>query len=129
MWSRTIEVRNKFGLFGRADVKQVNSGRLDANGAGLISHRHDVAHHIQRIGAQLHVRQVGLHDQLGVAWVGHIHARKVFWRRFMRQPEDAAPIACQLHGHALPQTTKARKLVVREQLHVERKGLIRARRG
>ena len=42
----------------------------------------------------------------------------------MRQPKNPTTVVGHLHGNTLAHATEALKLVVRDQLHVERHGLV-----
>ena len=47
----------------------------------------------------------------------------------MRKPQDAAPIARELHRHAFADSAKALQFVMGQEAHVERERLIAAARG
>ena len=121
-----IEMRNEFRLLGNGDVVDIEAGRLHVDFFGLIGHHHQVAHHVERIGAHLHVRQLGLHNHARVLRVGDINAREVFGSRLVRHPQDAAAVIGFLHGDALAHAAKAIELVVRHQRHVVGHGLLGA---
>ena len=129
MRARAVEVRKQARLFRLTDVVDVEAGRLGTELLDLAGHHHDVAHHVQRVGAHLHVRQLGLHDHPRVLRVADVDTREVLGRRFVRHPQDATAVVGQLHGDAFAHATEALQLVVREQFHVVRHRLVGAGAG
>ena len=101
-----------------ADVEQLEAGGLQAVLAHLVGDRHQVARHLERVGAHLRVRQVGLHDHLRRARVGDVDRGEVLRRALVRQPQDAAAVLRQLQAHALAHAAEAVEGVLRQQLHV-----------
>ena len=115
----SVEMRNKFRLFRHADIEQIETGGRQSNALCLIRDCHHVVDHVERIRAHFGVRQLGLRDDARRMRVGHIHAGEILRSRLMRKPQDAAPIARELHRHAFADSAKALQLVMGKQTHVE----------
>ena len=109
---------------GRGDVEQLEAGRLLAVLLHLVGDRHDVADGLERVGAHVRCRQVGLHDDLGRARVGDVDAGEVLRRALVREPEDAPAVLGDLDRHALAHAAEAVELVVGEQLEVPDRRLV-----
>ena len=124
--SRRIEMRDEARYLGRADIENVEPGRLQAWIPGLVRHDHCVADNIQRIRAHPRMRQLGLDDDFGVARIAHVHRGEILRRRFVREPEDAPLIAGDLHPHAFAHAAKSLQFMVRKQFHVQRERLFGA---
>ena len=122
-------MRDELRLLRHADVEQVETRGRQPRRLRLVGNRHHVADDVERIRAHLRVRQLGLdHDPRG-ARIGHVDAGEVLRRRFVREPQDAAAVARELHRHALADAAEALQLVMGEKAHVERERLIGARSG
>jgi len=70
------------------------------------------------------MRQLGLHHDAGIFRIGDVDRREILRRGLVREPQDPAPVARELHAHAFADAAEALQLVVREQFHVERERLI-----
>ena len=114
-----IEMADARRLLRHADIEQVETGGRQSNALRLIRDCHHVADHVERIRAHFGVRQLGLRDDARRTRVGHIHAGEILRSRLMRKPQDAAPIARELHRHAFADSAKALQLVMGKQTHVE----------
>jgi hypothetical protein len=106
-----VELRDELRLFGPAHVEQVHARGREPHRAGLVRHRQEIAHQVQRIGPHPRVRQFGLHDQPRRARIGHVDAGEVLGRRLVRQPQDAPAVAGELQSHALADAAVALQLV------------------
>ena len=122
-------MREKFGGLGHAHVKNIHTRGLQTHRRRLIRHGQQIVHHIQRVGAQLHVREVCLHNEFGVQGIAHIDTGKILRRRLVCKPQNPSAFGVELHGNAFPKTAKACQLVVGQKLHIERQRLISARTG
>ena len=100
------------------DVEQLDPGGLQSVRAGLVRHRHHIAADLQRVGAHVAVRQLGLADHLRLRRIGDIDAGEILRRRFMREPQNAPAGAGELHAHPLADVAETRQLVVRYQPHI-----------
>ncbi len=106
------------------DVEQLEARRFLAVLLHLVGNRHDVADGLQRVGAHVGGRQVGLHDDLGRARIGDVDGGEILRRAFMRQPQDAPAILGDLDRHALAHAAEAIELVMGDELEVARYGLV-----
>jgi hypothetical protein len=61
--------------------------------------------------------------------VRHVDAGEILGRGFVREPQDAAAVARELHRHALADAAETLQLVMRKKAHVQRERLIGARSG
>jgi hypothetical protein len=129
MRARGVVVRDLAGLFGLADVPDREARRLvrRLDAADLVRNDHQVADDLDRIRAHLAVREVGLNDDFRLLRVGHVDAGEVLRRAFMAEPHDAAAVLGLVHPHAFADAAKAVELVLRNELHVERKLVLRLR--
>ena len=122
--TRGVEMRNELRIFRRADVEEVEARGLGVHGACLVRDRHGVADHVERVGAHLGVRKLGLRHDLGTFRVADVDRGEILRRGLVREPENSPPVARELHSHALADAAEALQLVVREELHVESERLI-----
>src|ERR1041384_1040010 len=83
-----------------ASKNEIERGGLQAELGHLVGDRHQVARDLERIGAHLRVRQVGLHHHLGRAWIADVDRREIPGRAFVREPEDPGALPGELHRHA-----------------------------
>ena len=120
-------MRNELWLFRHADVEQVETRRGQSGALCLIGDRHHIADDVERIRAHLGVRQLGLDHDPRRSRVRHVHAGEILGRGFMRDPQDAAAVARELHRHALANAAEALQLVMGKKAHVQRERLIGAR--
>ncbi len=118
--ARGVEERDRARLLRHADVEQLEARRLQAEARHLVGDRHQIARGLERIGAHLGMRQIGLHDHSRRARIGDIDRGEVLRRALVREPQDAAPAARELHRHALAHAAKAVQAVLGEEFHVER---------
>src|SRR2546425_11697605 len=70
--------------------------------------------------------KLALHHHAGVFRIGDVDRGEVLRCGLVREPQDPAPVARELHAHPLADAAKALQLVVREELHVESERLIGA---
>ena len=63
----------------------------------------------------------------GARGIGDVHAGEVLRRRFVREPQDAAPVARRLHRHPFAHTAETLQFVVGEKTHVQGERLVGAR--
>ena len=108
----SVDDGNRLGGLGSGDVEQLEARRLLAVPLHLVGNRHDVADRLQRVGAHVGGRQVGLHDDLGRARVGDVDGSEVLRRALVRQPQDAPTVPGDLDRHALAHAAKAVELVM-----------------
>jgi hypothetical protein len=123
MRSRRIEVRDALRPFGHRDVEQLEAGRSESRLLRLIRDRHRVAYDVERIRAHLRMGQLGLDHDPRRARIADVDSGEVLRRRLVREPQDAAAVACELHRHALADAAEAREVVMGEEAHVERQRL------
>jgi hypothetical protein len=128
-----VEMRNQLRFFGCTDVENIKARgfaprrllevvgiiRVAGAAAHLVTHHHHVADHFQRIGAHLRVRQFRLHHHFEIARIGDIHTGEIFRCGLVCQPQDAPPVAGQLHIAAFADAAEAVEFVLRQQLHVQ----------
>ena len=95
------------GFSGHGDVEQLEAGRLLPVLLGLVGDRHDVADDLERVGAHVALRQVGLHDHLRLARVGDVDGGEVLRRALVREPQDAAAVRRDLDRHAFADAAEA----------------------
>ena len=122
-------MRNQLRLFRHADVEQVETRGRQSGALCLIGHRHHIADDIERIRAHLGVRQLRLDHDPRHSRVRHVDAREILGRGFVREPQDAAAVARELHRHALADATEALQVVMGKKAHVQRERLIGPRPG
>ena len=118
MFARAIEEADRLRVLRLGDVEQLHARRLHVLLLGLVGDRHDVAAGLQRVGAHVALRQVGLADHLGLARIGDVDGGEVLWRAFVRQPDDAPAVGRDLHRHALAHAAEAVEHVVGQELEV-----------
>ncbi len=121
--ARAVEERDRARLLRHRDVEQLHAGRLLTLFLGLVSDGHDVPAGLQRVGAHVRLRQVGLHHDLGLARIGDVDGSKILRRALVRQPEDAAAVRRDLNRHALAHAAEPVEQVVAEQLEIPGDGL------
>lgn len=96
-----------------ADVEDLEPRRAETNRLRLVGH-----HHIEGVGPQAIGREVGLHDDRGLARIGDVHRREVLGSRLVSEPEDSPLITGQLNGHAFAAVAEAVQLMMGQQRHV-----------
>jgi hypothetical protein len=116
--ARAVNERDRLRLLGRRYVEQLEARRLLPRLLHLIGNRHDVADYLERIGAHVGLRQLGLHHHLRIARVGYVDSGEILRRAFVRKPDDAAAILGDLDRHALAHPAKAFQLVMRDELEI-----------
>ena len=116
-------------LLRHADIEQVETGGRQTNALRLIGDRHHIADNVERIRAHFGVRQLGLDHHARRSRIGYVHAGEILGCRFVREPQDMATIARELHRHAFADPAEALQLVMGEQAHVERERLIAPAHG
>ena len=107
-----------FGLLRLGDVEQLEAGRLLADLLALVGDRHHLVGDLQRIGAHVALRQVGLADHLGLARIGDVDRGEILRRALVRQPDDAPAVGRDLDRHAFAHAAEAVERVLGEQLEV-----------
>ena len=129
-WSaRAVEERDRFRLLRHRDVEQLEPGRLQALFLGLVGHRHQVAAGLERVGAHVRLRQIGLHHHLGLARIGDVDGGEVLRRALVREPEDAPAVGRDLDRHAFAHAAEAVERVLADELEIPGDGLVRALGG
>ena len=118
MRARAVVERDRVRLLRVGDVEQLHAGRLQALLLGLVGDRHDVAAGLQRVGAHVALRQVGLAHHLGLARIGDVDGGEILRRALVREPDDAAAVGRDLHRHAFAHAAEAVEQVVGEQLEI-----------
>ncbi|MNY33627.1 hypothetical protein D3C86_1679130 [compost metagenome] len=113
-------MRDEPWILRHANVPHVESGRFCAGRLDLAGNHHDIAHNIQRVGADLHVWELRLADQPRFARIGDIDRGEILRRRFMRHPQNASAIARLLHRNAFAKPTESIEFVLGQQAHIER---------
>ena len=126
MRPRRVEMGDALRRFGRRDVEEIEAGGLHVYGARLIRDGHHVPDDVERVGAHLRVREVGLDDHLRRARVGDVDRGEVLRRRLVREPQDTAPVARSLYRHAFSHPAEALQFVMGEQVHVPGECLVGA---
>ena len=101
-----IEERDAARFLGLADVPHLDAGRRRAVRAGLVRDGHDVAADLQRVGAHVPMRQLGLRHHARLARIGHVHGGEILRRAFMRHPQHAAAVV-DLQADALADIAEA----------------------
>jgi hypothetical protein len=112
------------GGFGNRDIKKFEPCGLQAHNLRLIGNRQRIPRDIERIRSHPRVGELGLHNHTGVTRICDIDPSEVLRRRLMGEPEDAAPISGLLHRYTFSDAPKAIELVVGEETHVVRQGLL-----
>jgi hypothetical protein len=79
---------------------------------------------VERIRAHFGVRQLGLGHDPWRSRVRHVDAGEILGRGFVREPQDAAAVARELHRHAFTNAAETLQLVMGKKAHVQRERLI-----
>jgi hypothetical protein len=124
MRAGAIEEPDRFRILRLGNVEHLETGRLQVLLRGLIGNRHQVAAGLERIGAHVGVRQIGLAHHLRLARIGHVDRGEVLRCALVRQPDDAPAVRRDLHRHALAHAAKAAEHVVRQKLEIPGNRLI-----
>ena len=121
-----IDEGDRLRFFRHGNVEQLEARRLLSDLLALIGHRHGVAADLERVGAHVGLRQIGLHDDFGLARIGHVDGGEILRRAFVRQPDDAAAVRRDLDRHAFAHAAEAIELVLGEQLEIPADRLVAA---
>ena len=116
-------MRNQLWFLRHRNVVELDAGRFHAYVRGLVGHAQRVANDIQRIGAHVLVRQLGLHHHFHVARIANIDAGKILGGGFMRDPQDPPAVRSELQVDALAQPTKTVEFVLPEMLEIPDQGI------
>ena len=115
---RGVEECDGARMGGVPHVEHLEAGRGQADPARLVGDDEHVADEIERVRPHVAVRQLGLHDDCGIARLGHVHGGHVLRRGLMRQPQHAPAVAGELDAHAFANVPEAVELVVTQEPHV-----------
>jgi hypothetical protein len=75
------------------------------------------------------VWQLGLGHDPRRSRIRHVDAGEILGRGFVREPQDAAAVASELHRHPFTNAAETFQLVMRKKAHIQRERLIGARSG
>ena len=123
----TIEKGDRLRIFRIGNIEQLDARRMKPEaggqgarlGPGLVGNRHDIAAHLEAVGAHAVIGDVALDNHLGVFRIGDVDAGEVLRRPLMGQPHDAAPAGGFLDRHTLADAAPADERVMGEQFHIE----------